>query len=234
VAEAYAAVKPGDTVRDRLKRMRRLADLRPDVAESGLAVARAAIDALDWPAARAALRPLAELRPSERLCLLMAEIEEREHGDQGRVRVWLTRAMSAPRDPAWVADGHVFDRWAPVSPISGRVGAFEWKVTKEPSSGRTPLQIEAEKIALAPPPPASAVVEAEPPADSIDAEPALPAVVPAPPPEPVPPPPEPPPEAPAGMVERRPAGGGRHVPGPTRPPDDPGPPEDSEGPTRLF
>jgi HemY protein len=63
--------------------------------------------------------------------MLMAEIEEGENGDQGRVRQWLTRAFHAPRDPAWVADGHVYERWAPVSPVTGRVDAFEWKVPAE-------------------------------------------------------------------------------------------------------
>ena len=128
LADAYAAVRPGDSVRDRLKRMRRLADFRANHPEGAMAVARAAIDARDFEAARGALDGLARGLASERVCLLMAEIEEREHGDQGRVRVWLTRALSAPRDPAWVADGRVSERWAPVSPYSGRVGAYEWRV----------------------------------------------------------------------------------------------------------
>ena len=139
VAEAYATVRPGDSVRDRLKRVRRLAELRPGHPESALAVARAAIDAREFGAARAALEPLTGAGPSERVCLLMAEIEERENGDQGRVRTWLTRALSAPRDPAWVADGRAFERWAPVSP-SGRVGAFEWKVIAAPPPARPAVE----------------------------------------------------------------------------------------------
>jgi HemY protein len=128
IAEAYADVRPGDSVRDRLKRVRRLADLRANHPEGAMAVARAAIDAHDWQAARNALGGAMRANPSERVCLLMAEIEEGENGDQGRVRVWLTRALSAPRDPSWTADGHVFDQWAPVSPVSGRIDAFEWRV----------------------------------------------------------------------------------------------------------
>jgi HemY protein len=38
------------------------------------------------------------------------------------------RALRAPRDPAWTADGYVSDRWMPVSPVSGRLDAFQWKV----------------------------------------------------------------------------------------------------------
>ena len=39
----------------------------------------------------------------------------------------MTRALSARRDPAWTADGFVSDRWLPVSPVTGRLDAFEWK-----------------------------------------------------------------------------------------------------------
>ncbi len=132
IAEAYAEVRPGDSVRDRLKRVRRLADLRPNHPEAALAVARAAIDAHEWQTARNALGGLTRAEPSsERVCLLMAEIEEGEHGDQGRVRAWLRRALDARPDPVWTADGHVFDHWAPVSPISGRVDAFEWRVVAD-------------------------------------------------------------------------------------------------------
>ena len=61
----------------------------------------------------------------------MAEIEEGEHGDLGRVREWLARAIRAPRDPAWVADGYVSDAWAPASPVTGRLDAFTWQVPDE-------------------------------------------------------------------------------------------------------
>src|SRR6516165_4697183 len=57
----------------------------------------------------------------------MAEIEEAEHGDEGRVREWMMRAMRASGDPVWTADGVVLDRWLPVSP-HGRLDGFEWKV----------------------------------------------------------------------------------------------------------
>ena len=39
---------------------------------------------------------------------------------------------SARRDPAWTADGFVSERWLPVSPVTGRLDAFEWK---DPLSG---------------------------------------------------------------------------------------------------
>jgi len=140
IADAYATVRPGDSVLDRLKRMRRLADARANHPEGAMAIARAAIDAGDWEAARGALEGLAKA-PTERVCLLMAEIEDRENNDQGRVRAWLTRALSAPRDPVWVADGQVLERWLPVSPVTGRVAGVAWAVP--PAAPRQAMALEA-------------------------------------------------------------------------------------------
>ena len=131
IAAAYMDTRPGESNRDRLKRMAQLTKIRANHREGRLALARAAIDAQDWAAAREELRGLIATDPSERAYLLMAEIEEGEHGDIGRARDWLSRALRAPRDSAWVADGFVFDHWEPVSPISGALDAFEWKVPAE-------------------------------------------------------------------------------------------------------
>ena len=127
LAEAYAHLRPGDSARERLTRVQALALKAPGHVESALAVARAAVDALDFTAARLALRPLLK-EPTQRIAELMAEIEQRDRGDEGRSREWMTRALHAPRDPAWAADGFVSDRWMPVSPVSGRLDAFQWKV----------------------------------------------------------------------------------------------------------
>lgn len=164
IADAYGAVRPGDSVRDRLKRMKRLAELRANHPEGSMAIARAAIDAHEWPEARSALGGMMRANPTERVCLLMAEIESGENGDQGRSRAWLTRALSAPRDPVWTADGQVFDRWLPVSPISGRLDAFEWKVVADRLPGRPVFEIDAEEPEAATP---AAVAKPEPPAQML-------------------------------------------------------------------
>jgi len=77
--------------------------------------------------AREVLAPLVVDRPTMRICLLMADLEEAEHGATGRGREWLARATRAPRDPAWIADGIVSDRWQPISPVTGRLDAFRWE-----------------------------------------------------------------------------------------------------------
>jgi HemY protein len=130
LADVYTHLRYGDAARDRLARAQHLARLRPGERESALAVARAALDAHEFAAARAALEPLAA-EPTQRVATLMAELEEAEHGDAGRAREWMGRALRAARDPCWTADGIVSEHWLPVSPVSGRVDAFEWKVPVE-------------------------------------------------------------------------------------------------------
>lgn len=127
LADTYAHLRPGDSARERLTRVQSLALKAPSHVESVLAVTRAALDAQEFAVARNAIRPLLK-EPTQRVAMLMAEIEERESGDEGRAREWMSRALRAPRDPAWSADGFVSDRWMPVSPVSGRLDAFQWKV----------------------------------------------------------------------------------------------------------
>src|SRR6476646_10418050 len=100
IAEAYANLRFGDSARD-------------------------ALDARGFTAARAALAPYVSA-PTRRVATLMAEIEEAEHGDEGRVREWMARAMRASGDPAWTAEGVVSERWLPVTP-GGKLDGFEWR-----------------------------------------------------------------------------------------------------------
>jgi HemY protein len=132
LAFAYAYARPGDSPRDRLKRVRELAAKTPTHREARIAVARAAIDAHDWEVARGALEPLLEDDLSERVCVLMARIEKGENGDTGRVRQWLARAVTAPRDPIWVADNQASNEWAPVSPVTGELDSYVWREAPEP------------------------------------------------------------------------------------------------------
>ena len=132
LADAYVGVRPGDAAADRLSRAATLMGLVPHHPESRMAVAQAAIEAREFDRARGTLKPLVDAadgsRPSARVCRLMAEIEESEHGETGAMFEWIQRAARAPRDPAWVADGIVSDHWAPISPVTGRLDAFEWMV----------------------------------------------------------------------------------------------------------
>src|SRR5665213_2903672 len=126
LADAYAHVKLGDSARQRLVRIETLAAKAPGHLESALAIARAAIDATEYARAREALAPFIAA-PTQRVAMLMAEIERTEHGDSGRARAWTLRAVRALHDPVWTADGYVSASWRPVSPVSGRIDAFQWQ-----------------------------------------------------------------------------------------------------------
>jgi HemY protein len=207
LAAAYLRLRRGDSAVDRLARARTLARLAPFDPESRITIGRAALEARDLAAARAAIAPLLAPgeRPTGRVCLLMADIEDAAGAD-GAVREWLARAARAPRDRAWVADGMISDRWAPVSP-SGALDAFVWRAPEERLS--------------APEPAPAPTAPAEPPA--------LAAVRP---PEVAPPPAEPPaapptPEAaPAKPESARPTASVVLLP--SNAPDDPGPQEEGE------
>ncbi|MGX9391313.1 heme biosynthesis HemY N-terminal domain-containing protein [Nitrobacteraceae bacterium UC4446_H13] len=146
LADAYAHVKLGDSARQRLSRVETLAAKTPDGLEGALAVARAAIDASEFERARKALAPFIAA-PTQRVAMLMAEIERTEHGDSGRAREWTMRAVRALPDPVWTADGYVSDRWRPVSPLTGRLDAFQWQMPLAalPADSHAALVVEAEE-----------------------------------------------------------------------------------------
>ena len=117
----------------------------------------------------------------------MAEIEEAEHGDEGRVREWMMRAMRASGDPVWTADGAVSDRWLPVSP-NGRLDGFEWKVplaeigvtrpvieVSPPAAESIPI-IAPESKAEPPPEQPPRIAKSRPPEKSKPVEPVIPLV----------------------------------------------------------
>jgi HemY protein len=131
IAALYVHARPADAVLDRLARARKLQALRQNHPESSLTVARAALDAGDFQLARQEAAAAIRMQPREGAFLVMADIEEAETGDQGRVRQLLAKAVRAPRDPAWVADGFVSEHWAPASPVTGKLDAFEWRVPVE-------------------------------------------------------------------------------------------------------
>jgi HemY protein len=171
IAAAYANMRFGDSARDRLARMRKLASKVPGQLEGALAVAHAALDAREFKVAREALAPYLSA-PTRRVAALMADIEQSEHGDEGRVREWMARAMRAGGDPVWTADGVVSDRWLPVTP-NGRLDGFEWKQplaeigVSHPVIEITPPPADETKVEVAAPEPkpepaVEAAAEAEP------------------------------------------------------------------------
>ncbi|AJY47694.1 heme biosynthesis protein HemY [Martelella endophytica] len=128
IAALYVRARGGDTAVDRLRRAEKLEALKPNNPLSLMAVARAALDAREFATARTKAEAAARMLSRESAFLLLADIEEAETGDQGRVRHWMAQALRAGRDPTWVADGLVSEYWRPFSPTTGKIDAFEWKV----------------------------------------------------------------------------------------------------------
>ncbi len=154
LAEAYLGLAPKASAAERARHIAKLAALRPEHEESRVARARALLAAREFAEAQQALAPLVAARPTARVCLLMAEIEEAENGMTGLAREWLARAAHAPRDPAWVADGTSFPHWAPFAPESGHIGVFVWE---RPPEWAEPLSGPAKALQrIDAPPPASA------------------------------------------------------------------------------
>ncbi|MCD0422738.1 hypothetical protein LOC51_36495 [Rubrivivax sp. JA1024] len=127
LASTYANLKPGDTATARLGRVENLIGKGPQQLESAVAIARAAIDAGSFGRAREALQPYLDM-PTQRVAMLMAEIEHGDRGDTAKARAWTLRAVRALHDPVWTADGFVSNHWRPVSPVTGRLDAFQWQV----------------------------------------------------------------------------------------------------------
>ena len=232
LAEAYAHARRGDSRLDELKRVEYLARLTPSHPEGLMAVARAAIDAGEFETARRVLAELTGERPTQRACLLMAELAAKEHGDHGRAREWMARALRAARDPAWTADGQASDVWLPASLVTGRLDAFEWKVPVAEIGGpvlqvddvladhheaEQPAAVAAQIIEVMPAP----VVE-EPPVPPPAAPMAVEEPAPPRPPEPAPAAEEPPKQTVVDIPRPRPQPVETVFPI-ARPPDDPGP-----------
>jgi HemY protein len=74
------------------------------------------------------------------------------------------RAVRALHDPVWTADGYVSDRWRPVSPVTGRLDAFQWQtpLAALPSDKAVTVESAAFNDALLAPPRSEPEPEPEP------------------------------------------------------------------------
>ena len=172
LAQVYGAIYDGAPPLEKLKSFERLATRNPDARETHLAVAEAALDAQLWGEARrhleqalsapappviARLPNPAPFRaipdpdehtslagPTPRLCLMMARLEEAEHGVGPESRKWLDRAVTAmpdPRNLCATCGGESLE-WRSLCPHCGRFDALEWRTPAWAAAGGT-LSISA-------------------------------------------------------------------------------------------
>lgn len=129
-------------VEDRLARVKAVEDLthrNRSHPEARLLMARAALDAELTGRARAELEALAGTGTADRRCyLLLAELEQVEHGDtpDGRAAQarWLREAAEAPAEPHWRcgACGAEHGEWKPECGACGTVGRIAWQSAGAP------------------------------------------------------------------------------------------------------
>ena len=130
LAQAYWRARGAEDALERVKAAERLAKSNPDHIESHLAVAVVALEARLWGEARGHLDAVAGVGPSARVCRLMADLEESEHGNLDLAREWLVRASMADPDPAWVCAecGNAVSEWTIVCANCDSFASFSWRM----------------------------------------------------------------------------------------------------------
>ncbi len=138
---AYGRARPEAAGIEWLNQVGKLVAGAPTHPESLLALAEAALDARLWGEARRHLGEAIKAGATERVCRLMARLEESEHGDRDKAREWLMKAGEAAPDPAWVCGncGAAAEEW---QPRCGACDAYDGLAWHTPP--RVPL---AEKVA---------------------------------------------------------------------------------------
>ena len=143
---ALLTVLRDESAYDRLARIRKLLN----VGQNGVALkneeervllASAAIGAREFDVARDVLAPSLQEHPTRRIFELMADIEEGEFGHLGKAREWLSRALHAPRDAGWMADGRLYADWVAVVPDTHAFDVLRWESPDAPR-----LSVAAPKV----------------------------------------------------------------------------------------
>jgi HemY protein len=168
LAQVYGELWKDESPLTRVARFQRLTAQNPAARESYLTLAEAALAAQLWGEARHLLEralaaqppPLAPLPANSdaatasiseadgqdsdmalttpRLCLMMARLEEGEHGDLIRPREWLDRAVHALPDPRYVCAscGGESTEWRSLCPRCGAFDTLAWRTPASTSSAR--------------------------------------------------------------------------------------------------
>ena len=131
LAAGFAEIQPDETPVARIKRFASLTKLNPSNVETKLLNAELALADEDFPAARRAVRELAEEEPTVRSLSLMAAIEKGEGADDKTVRAWLNKAMAAPRGNQWICDNcsNIHTSWQSRCGNCESFDTLSWKAT---------------------------------------------------------------------------------------------------------
>lgn len=153
---AYKEAQPSADPMQTFKTLGRLVAGRSDHLESSLALGEAALEAELWGEARRHLAKAAESTPDERVCRLMARLEESEHDDSAKSREWLLRISEAPAAPTWVCGscGTAAAKWSARCGACSAYDGLSWRTPPQvmasaalpPSDGASAPETEAETL----------------------------------------------------------------------------------------
>jgi HemY protein len=179
LAQIYGAIYENEAPLERVKRYQRLAAQNPGARESFLTLAEAALDAQLWGEARRYLEQAANAPPpppssrpanaltaisavaenagstvagrvTPRFCLLMARLEEAEHGSGAGVREWLDRAVTAMPDPRYICAscGGESLEWHSLCPHCGCFDTLAWRTPAWAAPASLPVVAEPSTVAV--------------------------------------------------------------------------------------
>ncbi|MDF2094675.1 heme biosynthesis protein HemY [Aquibaculum arenosum] len=152
LADAWLELNGDVAPLDLAKRAAAFVQGRSEERESRILLARVDLRAELWGEARRHLTALsAESPPEQRVCRLMAEIEEGEH-DEAAGKEWLRRATVAVPDPAWLCEtcGAISPSWTPHCGACGSLDSLRWRTPPHlaPSVPAVVEAVEAETVDL--------------------------------------------------------------------------------------
>jgi len=132
LAAAFAGLVTDETPEARLKRMAVLFKGTEEHPETRMAQAELLMAAGDFPEARRMLLPLTEGETEARVMTLMAALERAMGADEGIVRGWLAKAITAPRGKQWVCGAceRVSAEWHPACPHCHAIDTLAWTQAK--------------------------------------------------------------------------------------------------------
>ncbi|MDF1733469.1 MAG: heme biosynthesis HemY N-terminal domain-containing protein [Minwuia sp.] len=153
IAEAFLALKPGESPAARLTRFETLHKSTPGDEESLLVLARLALEADDlMKANEAAQRAIDKAETiDQRHCRLMVNLAERSGDGAGKAREWLMRLADAPAAPHWQCDscGETPADWHPRCPRCNTFDSLSWR-SVQPSADTVLLVDEVKQDAGTP------------------------------------------------------------------------------------
>ena len=128
LADTLVQISKPSTPLGRIKVLKPLLSVRPSDSEGHLALASASLDASLWGAAREHLGQAAQGIADQRLCRLMARLEEGANNDEDAAREWLAKASNAAGEPVWQCRlcGEGVKKWLIQCPSCEAVDTLEW------------------------------------------------------------------------------------------------------------